>query len=64
MLGMVLLYRGEPAAAHKHHTQALAIYTPQEHRGLALHYGMDLGSASGTWMALELWQLGYPDQAM
>ena len=63
-LGASLAWRGEPDAAQAHHTQALAIYTPQEHRALDLRYGMDLGVASGSYLALELWQLGYPDQAM
>jgi predicted ATPase len=63
-LGNVLFYQGEPATAHTHHTQALAIYTPQEHRALAVRYGVDLGVASGSHLAWELWQLGYPDQAM
>jgi predicted ATPase/class 3 adenylate cyclase len=63
-LGMVLLMRGEPASAHAHHMQALAIYTPQEHRVLALRYGIDLGVASHSFLAWELWQLGYPDQAL
>jgi class 3 adenylate cyclase/predicted ATPase len=64
MLGMPLLFQGEPTSAQTHHTQALALYTPQEHRTLALRYGMDLGVASHSWLAWELWLLGHPDQAM
>jgi TOMM system kinase/cyclase fusion protein len=64
LLGMVLFLRGESAAAHTHHTKALAIYTPQEHRVLAVRYGLDLGVLSRSYLAWELWQLGYPDQAM
>ena len=64
MLGMVLFLRGESAAAHTHHTQALAVYNPQEHRTLALRYGLDLGVLARSYLAWELWQLGYPDQAM
>ena len=64
MLGMVLFLRGELAAAHTHHTQALAVYNPQEHRTLALRYGLDLGVLARSYLAWELWQLGYPDQAM
>jgi predicted ATPase len=63
-LGMVLFWRGKPASAHTHHTQALAIYTPQAHRALAWRYGTDLGVGSGGHVALELWYLGYPDQAL
>jgi len=64
MLGMVLFLRGESAAAHTHHTQALAVYNPQEHRTLALRYGLDLGVLAHSYLAWELWQLGYPDQAI
>jgi predicted ATPase len=63
-LGRLLFLRGEPAAAHTHHTQALAIYTPHEHRALALRYGIDPGVSSCSFLLMELWQLGYPDQAM
>jgi predicted ATPase len=63
-LGMVLFFRGEPLSAHTHHTQAVTIYTPQEHQALAMHYGVDHGVVSGSWLAWELWYLGYPDQAM
>jgi predicted ATPase len=64
MLGIVLFQRGEPASARTRHTQALAIYNTQAHRALAVHYGTDLGVASCSWLSLELWQLGYPDQAL
>jgi predicted ATPase len=63
-LGQVLCYRGELASARTHHTQALALYDPQAHRALAVRYGGDLGAASHSWLAMELWQLGAPDQAL
>ena len=55
MLGMVLFLRGELAAAHTHHTQALAVYNPQEHRTLALRYGLDLGVLARSYLA---WSCG------
>jgi predicted ATPase len=64
MYGQVLSYRGKPAVAYTHLTQALAIYNPQEHRTLALGYGIDLGVVSHSFLAWEQWQLGYPDQAI
>jgi predicted ATPase len=64
MLGLVLFYRGELVAAHTHHAQALALYAPRAHRPLAVRYGVDLGVGSGGFLAQELWQLGYPDQAL
>jgi predicted ATPase len=63
-LGSVLFYRGEPAAARTHHTQALALYDPQAHRVLAVRYGTDLGVVSHSFLAWELWYLGFPDQAL
>jgi predicted ATPase len=65
MMGYVLCFRGEPAQAQFHLTQALAIYSPQDHRDLVVRYGnADLGSLSGSFLAWQLWQLGYPDQAL
>jgi predicted ATPase len=64
MLGMVLFWRGEPAAARTHHTQALALYDPQAHRALAVRYGVDLGVQSHSHLARELWYLGFPAQAL
>jgi predicted ATPase len=63
-LGNVWFWRGEPAAARTHHTQALALYDPQTHRALAARYGIDPGVFSGSYLARELWYLGYPDQAL
>jgi predicted ATPase len=63
-LGIVLLWRGEPAAAQTHHTQALALYDPQAHRALAMRYGTDLGVASHIHLARALWCLGFPEQAL
>jgi predicted ATPase len=63
-LGLVLFFRGELPSAHTHHTQVATIYTPKEHQALAVHYVVDLGVAAGSWLAWELWQLGYPEQAM
>jgi predicted ATPase/DNA-binding winged helix-turn-helix (wHTH) protein len=63
-LGMVEFYRGELATAQTHHQQALALYTPQAHRALAVQHGLDFGVGAGSHLAWELWQLGYPDQAL
>jgi predicted ATPase len=63
-LGTVLYYRGEPAAARTHHTQALALSDPPAHRALAVRYGIDLSVASGSVLARSLWSLGFPAQAL
>jgi predicted ATPase/class 3 adenylate cyclase len=64
MVGMAFLTGGEPALAQPHHTQALAIYTPQAHRALALRYAFDLAAGSHTFLAWDFWFLGYPDRAI
>jgi len=63
-LGVGVFYRGELAVAHTHHAQALAIYRPKAHQPLAVRFGLDLGVGSHNFLALELWSLGYSDQAM
>jgi predicted ATPase len=63
-LGNALFLRGEPSSAYTHHMQALALYTPQEHRTLVLRYGSNLNIVSHSYAAVEIWQLGFPDQAM
>ena len=63
-LGSVLFFRGEPAAARTHLTQALALHTPQAHRALAMRDGVDLGVGSGSFLARALWSLGFPEQAL
>src|SRR5262249_49114770 len=44
--------------------QALAISIPKEQKPLLLRYGTDLRVGAGSHLAMELWQLGYPDQAL
>jgi class 3 adenylate cyclase/predicted ATPase len=63
-LGCVLFFRGEPAAAQRHYTQALTLSTSQEHRALAVRVGQDLGVSAQSMLALVLWLLGFPDQAV
>ena len=63
-LGNILFYRGKLAASHTHHSQAIAIYDPQAHQALAWRYGLDIGVVSRSYLALELWHQGYPDQAL
>jgi DNA-binding winged helix-turn-helix (wHTH) protein/predicted ATPase len=64
MMGVAMHARGEPAAAHTHHMQVLAIYTPQAHRDLTVrHRPYGVMGAHGC-LAWELWERGYPDQAL
>jgi predicted ATPase len=63
-LGATLLWQGEISLAREHLEQGIALYDPQQHRPLALVYGMDIGMACRIFAAWALWLLGYPDQAL
>ncbi|HEX9870902.1 MAG TPA: adenylate cyclase, partial [Candidatus Tectomicrobia bacterium] len=64
-LGQALCYLGELTSAQTHQTQALTIYNAQADRTRALQlYATEFGVASHSWLARELWYLGYPDQAL
>jgi predicted ATPase len=64
MMGVVFYAQGELEAAHTHHLQVLAIYTPEVHRDVAVRYGVDPSVGAHFCLAWELWLLGYPDQAL
>jgi len=63
-LGALLFWLGEFASAQKHFEQGLALYDPPQHHTLAVLYGYDPGVACLLRVALVLWCLGYPDQAL
>jgi predicted ATPase len=61
----ILLCRGELLLCREHAEQGLALYDRDEHRSHALRYGgHDPGACSQYHLALALWLLGYPDQAV
>ena len=63
-LGTTLYNLGTPAEAHRHFTQGLALYDPQQHRTSTFLYGEDGGVMCQSFAARALWFLGYPDQAL
>jgi class 3 adenylate cyclase/predicted ATPase len=63
-LGTTLLQCGEFAASLEHCEQGIALYDPQQHRSLAFIYGADPGLVCQIYAAVDLWYLGYPDQAL
>ena len=62
--GPTLFYLGEPASAHTHLAQGMALYDPQQHRALTFLYGEDAGVVCRSHAAWTLWCLGYPDQGL
>ena len=63
-LGFVLFYHGDLVASYTHHQQVLALYTPELDLDLLTRFNARPGLICHSQMALELWQLGYADQAM
>ena len=61
--GNTLCFLGELIPARGHLEQAIALYDRQLHRSHAFMYGQDPGVHSLSFATLDLWLLGYPDQA-
>jgi predicted ATPase len=65
VMGMVLFFWGDVVESRKHLEQCLALYDPHEHHALAFRYGgQDPRAAALGALAVIMWQLGYPDQAV
>ena len=62
--GTTLFLLGEVVLAREHLEQSVALYDLQGRRSLASLYGFDPGVFGLSWMAMVLWFLGYPDQAL
>jgi predicted ATPase len=62
--GQTLCFLGELPAGRLHLEQAIARYDLQHHRPLAFDYGQDPAVVAQSWLALALWLLGFPDQAL
>src|SRR5262249_43798254 len=64
ILGQTLLYLGELAPAGEHLEQGIALYDPQKHNPLVSNAGQDPKVTCLSNVALALWLLGYPEQAL
>jgi predicted ATPase/DNA-binding winged helix-turn-helix (wHTH) protein len=64
MLGLATFSLGELTVARAHFEKALALYDPDQHRLVALSFGDDPGVSCLAELAMTLWFLGYPDQAL
>jgi adenylate cyclase len=53
---------GELDRAREHAEKVIVSYNPQKHHALAFLIGQDLMPTSTSWIFLDLWFLGYPDQ--
>jgi predicted ATPase len=63
-IGRNLLFSGEFASSRSHLEEALALYDPVSHRGLAQQMGTSPHVASQAFLGHVLFCLGYPDRAL
>ena len=64
-LGETVFFLGEPLSAREHLEQSCALYDPPQHRAHAFqHGGYDFRVGCRSFLALTLWLLGYPVQAL
>lgn len=63
-LGVSLLSLGELDAARAQLEQTLALYDSRQHDSPAFFYRQEPGVLGLAFVALDLWLLGYPDQAL
>src|SRR5207245_11598575 len=63
-LGFTCLCLGTFAVARQHLEQGMAHYTQDQRRALAFRIGQDLGVGCRAYVAMILWFLGYPAQAL
>ena len=64
MLGSLSYYMGEIVSARSHIEERLALYDPRQHQTLVTLYGVDPKVLGLAYLALILWFLGYPAQAL
>jgi len=62
--GALLLRIGELTTARRHLEQGLALYNPRHHGSHTVLYGQDPKVECLAELAMALWLLGYPDQAV
>jgi tetratricopeptide (TPR) repeat protein len=63
-LGIALFYLGDFMASREHCEQGLGHYDVRQYPSRALWFGQNPGLTCHTIVALALWVLGYPEQAL
>jgi predicted ATPase len=63
-VGWDLSRMGELVKGRAHLEQAIALYDPEQSRVVALRFGLDPGVIALAHLAMTLWLLGYPQQAL
>jgi hypothetical protein len=58
LLGVSCLWQGDFIEAQANFVEALRIYDPERDREARFRFGLDIGSAARTYLAITKWQLG------
>jgi len=64
VMGANLAVMGRFEDARLHLDRAVALYVPEEHKGLATKFGQDIGVAALFYRSATFYRLGYSDSAM
>jgi predicted ATPase len=64
VVGTTWFLLGALPAARQHVEEGIARYTPDQRRAPLFRMGHDPGVACRSWVAMTLWLLGYPEQAV
>jgi len=64
LMGNSLLLTGDIMEGRVHLDRALALYSPDQHRPLAMRFGQDAEVSILAYRAVALWVLGYPEAAL
>jgi predicted ATPase len=64
LLGRSFFCKGEFVLALSHLEESIAFYDPQQHRTHTFRFGENPQTSALRYLALVLWHLGYPDQAL
>ena len=63
IMGVSLMFTGNPVAGRNHFDQAVALYDPVQHPAFAARFGQDPGAAVLGFQSLAQWLLGYGEGA-
>jgi class 3 adenylate cyclase/tetratricopeptide (TPR) repeat protein len=63
-VGMLALHAGDPVKAREHLEHAMSLYDAAADGPLAFVYGTDHGQTISSFLAMTLWVLGLPDDAI
>jgi predicted ATPase len=63
LLGVAAMYVADYASARRNLEEAIGLYDPDQHAGLAYEQGQDPAVGSLSFLARTLWLQGYPEQA-